>query len=1008
MSLIKNASPQIILLGADDKSTSQVTPSLDPIPQHCPLFYIFAKKGPTNRLILSPSKLTTVYGSETFDINDKYFNHQTRYLQQMGTYGNTCMVQRLVPNDAGVRSNLAIYADVLEADVPNYKRNSDGSYVIDPDTGKNIIDDVNPTIPGYKIKFIKEYSNGKAIDPDTQTEIDVPEEDLGLLKRKTGTMFEYLETTNNERYSNIVVRNFPAQLKVNGTAVLDIGQVNEQQYKVTFTNEGVATYDNVTKTITAGGAPGVTDAIFTTTIDGEIARSVSFKLEVIATDPATSATLTVSNNTLLFDNTTRSSILNLNTNAADYEIVSSDTNVVSVDKVTKSIRAVKDGIAVITVSTKDTAKNNLSMAYAVIVRGFIPTKTVTLGVGQSKFVKLSSYDKIVGNKINPTGFFGVDTQTGALVGVKVGSAIISYVDRKGNTVENITVTVQQTAAPMGTDEQDTPFEYPPVVPDENSIRRSIMYPLFERRAKYQGEAYNNNGFAIGSLFGDEVDSKIVSELKSLPYSLALYTRDSKLASPVVLRSVYSEPSINFVFKEKAINPYTEARMDFEPIYKNNWFNETDELKPLRHWEDEGFVFYRDNFNEITNLFLEKEKEYISEEPKEWADGALSASISWFDFTTSDAEEIKQENQLLNPFIAKSSKDVNYFTLVLADNVSTLGDKQSIVSIASDSPIFLDGGSDGSLTNESFEEKVVEKMQDYIDPNSDVIDLATNVESIFYDTGFTLDTKKQLVNFITLRKDTALILSTHDDSKGEKYDTLSDTRAIAVALNNRLKLAPESEYYGTGVCRGLIAGGTGVLRDGTTNNRIPTHYEIANKAADMMGSGDGRFNNTKLFDNYPGNTVDQLIDIQPAFIPAGIKPTLWNEGLVWAQPFDRATFYFPALQTVYDNDTSVLNNFFVMMVLCNLNKVAYRVWSEFTGTSGLTDGEFIDAVTARANELLKDKYGSIVTVIPFITLTDEDKQRGYSWTMTFKLYGSNMRTVAVYTTEVYRSSDLENQ
>lgn len=990
MSLIKNASPQIILLGADDKSSVQVTPSPEPIPQHCPLFYIFAKKGPTDRLLLSASKLNAVYGSETFDINDKFFNHQTRFLTRMGTYGNTCMVQRLVPTTAGVKSNATIYLDVMETQLPNYLRNSDGGYVTDVNTGKLKINDKEPTINGYKIKFIKEYS-----DTDTQ---------MGTAKAKTGTMLEFLDTATTV-WSTIVVSGIPEKLGVNEAATLTIDQPGGEAYNITVNDENIATYDPTTKSI-IGHSAGIATFTLETTKDNESPRKFEFNVEVSDTlNGLTLSTLNVTGiNTSLSSNTPTAQ-LHITQDADSFNITSSHPDIIRTDTANSSYTAIKNGTAIITISTVGNTFINTRMMIAATVQGYISNKTCNIGIGQSKFVKLINYDKIVSSKISPTGFIGIDKTTGAIVGIKEGASIVSYLDKKGNTIETLTVSVKVNDQPLAVDEQNTPFEYPPVIPDDNDVIRSTMYPLFELKAKHKGEYYNNIGFSIGSIFGDDLDGTIVSDLKSLPYRLALYTKSSSLGSPTVLRSLYSEPYVNFVFKEKAINPNTDARMDFETVFRENWYNETDELKTLRYWEYEYFHFYRENFNMLTKLFLEKEKEFISDEPVEWNDGKFASTISWFDFTTDDKEEIMNENQLLNPFICKSSDNVNYFTVMLSDTKSELKDKQSVVNIASDNPIFLDGGSDGDITNEEFEALVIEKMKEYADPDSEVQDLAVNVESIFYDTGFSLDTKKELVNFITLRKDTALILSTHNDAKGDKYDTISDTRAIATALKNRLKLAPESEFYGTGVCRGLICGGTGKLRDGTTNNRIPLNYEIASKAADMMGSSTGVYDVTKMFDNYPGNTIDYLIDVQPSFIPAGIKPTLWNEGLVWAQPFDRTTYYFPALQTVYDNDTSVLNNFFVMMVLGNLNKVAYRVWSEFTGTSGMTNDQFIDAVTNRANELITDKYGNVVTIVPYITLTDEDIQRGYSWTMTFKLYGSNMRTVAVYTTEVYRTSDL---
>ncbi|MGE3593013.1 MAG: hypothetical protein AB7G52_11065 [Arcobacter sp.] len=716
MSLIKNASPEVILLGADDKSTIVITPSPEPIPQHLPLHFIFARKGTTNRVLTGASKLPLLYDAASFDSNEKWFNHQTRFLRDIGGTGNTCMVQRVVPDDAGVRSNTTIYIDILETDVPNYVRNSSGDYVIDPDTNAYKVDDVNPTIPGYKIKYIKEYDN-------------VTDGRLGMLTSKAGTM---TDGTNN----------------------------------------------------------------------------------------------------------------------------------------------------------------------------------------------------------------------------------------------------------------------------------STMYPLFEVKAKYQGEYYNNIGFTISSMFKEEVDDKIVSATKSLPYKISLVTRPNEKSSPVIFRSLFGEPAVNFTFKEKAINPNTDARFDLEYVFDNNWFNETDPLKSLKYNDYEGFYFYRTNFDLVTKLFITKERTYISTDDITWDDGLTASSISWFDFTTDDQTELLEENYIVNPFACKSSKNVKYFTLMYSDDVATVTGNQKEINMGVDTPVFLSGGSDGTLSNEMFETLVVAEMQKYLDADSEVIDTAINVESIFYDSGFTLDTKKELANFIALRKDTALVLSTHDASMGETDLPLSEARAVGVALKTRLKLTPESEYFGTGVARAVVLVGTGKLRDGSTMDRIPLSYEIAIKSAKMMGASTGKWKAVELFDKYPGNVLTQLVDIRPGFIPAGIKPTLWADGLVWAQPFDRSSYHLPAIQTVYDNDTSVLNSYFTIMALCTLSKIGAEAWRNFTGSVKLTNPEFIDAVTNFVNERLKDRFAGLYIVVPEVLITEEDELRGYSWRLITKLYGNNMKTKMIHHSEIYRMSDLQ--
>lgn len=905
MSLIKNASPQVIFLGADDKSGRKLTPTPEQAPQHCPLFFVWTRKGPTNRLLVSSGKLSNIYGKESFDTNDIYYNHQTRYLTGVTQQGNSCIIQRIVPDDANVRANLTIYADVLEKDIPNYLRNSDGSIAIDADTGKSKINPNKPKIKGSVIKFIKEFNTDPAKD----------KEDLGKLSKKAGTMEESITVIPEIKTArDIIIKNLPSKVALDTEVPV---YENESSQTDTFCNvipvnsNLVRLNDSKTKWITK--APGTTRINFTLSGQDES-----------------------------FDRNTLSW-----------------TMVVSANDVLPTRELTIDGI-----KTLLTKENNVMQ----LVFNTIDVDEVVVTVSDPTVLSYDSEDKTITGLANGTAFV---TATLPPTDTNEGVSWIWTVQCKVKDLE-------------------------PIV----TKNRSTMYPIFQTRAMYPGEYYNNIGFSIGSMFGDEVYDKILTNTESLPYRLMLYTRPSSIYSPEVLRTIFGEPSAVFSLKELATNPTTEARFDLETIFRDEWFNESDYNKPLRFKEYENFYFYKNEYEKLIKKLLENEFEYISETDVEWNDGISLPNKDWFDMKSKD------DVYLMNIFGFKSTKMIPYFTVQRALESSTLCPNQKEVMFSNDTPIFLEGGKDGTINDENFEKRVMREMAKYADPNSEVHDLAINVESIIYDSGFSLPCKKELINFIALRKDTVVILSTHEDRMGDKDLKLSDARAVAVALKNRYKLAPESEYFGTAVARGVVMVGTGKMRNSVDPKRIPLTYELAIKAARMMGNSNGKWNAAAMFDNYPGNLLEFLNDPTPAFIPAGIKPTLWNDGIVWVQPYDRSSYHIPAIQTVYDNDTSVLNNFFVMMSLSYLTKSADRTWRRFTGTSSMTSDEFKEAVTAFASEEVKDKFAGIVTVHPEADVTEEDRKRGYSWRLIHRIYGANMKTLMVHHSEVYRSDDLD--
>lgn len=904
MASIKNASPQFISYGADDRSSVAITPEAVPVPKHLPLFYIFAKKGNDKRNLVGSSAMQTLYGSESFDINQKWFNFTTRFVNAVQAQGNVCMIQRVIPKDAGIKANAVIYADILETKIPNYKRNSDGSFVINPDTQGYVKDETNPTIDGFKIKYIQE----------TKTQ----DSEAGLLKSKTGTM-KHVEVTKQ--------------------SIPDAADITAKGFKIKYK---------------------VGD-----TIDIPVTTKAADKIEI------------QSNNTAVVD------------------LVASQENG------TKSWKAIKAGTAILTIST--TGENKIPVSVKISI-------SVQEGdVGDVSNLTITDFKSLLTKEDNSMTLSFTGDDTGSVSIAITDTTVAKLTDKTITGLKNGVTTVTITNIPTNGTEANTNIFTLQVkiddLPDLETVTYSTMYPLFELAAKYQGEDYNNKGFAITSPSID-VDSKIITATKSLPFKLSLYTRDNSNTSPSVVRSLYGETAVQFSFKQKAMNPNTEARMDFEEVFSNNWFNETNTLLTLRYNDFDYFYFYRDNYETITKKILEVEKNYVSEEDKEWADKNYNSTLSWYDYTTDKQEELLDENYNINIFSCKSTKGVNYFSAVYADNASNFTGSQREVLLNGDTPIFMSGGNDGTFSQEEYERLVIEKLKEYSDADSEVQDLAINVESTFYDTGFSLATKKEIANFISLRKDTNVALSTHDASLGNKVLPLSDIRAIATALRTRFQLAPESEYFGTSVARAIVLGGTGVLRDGSTDERIPLTYELAIKAAKMMGSSQGKWDAQQMFDCYPNSNLAYLEDYQPAFIPAGVKPTLWSEGLVWAQPYDRANYQIPALQTIYDDDTSVLNNYFVMMALGECTKSGDRVFRKHVGTANMTNDEFINAVEATAADDISGVFNNVVSVTVNCIIDSEDEKRGYSWHMVYKLYGNNLKTVGIMSTEVYRSTNEE--
>jgi len=534
---------------------------------------------------------------------------------------------------------------------------------------------------------------------------------------------------------------------------------------------------------------------------------------------------------------------------------------------------------------------------------------------------------------------------------------------------------------------------------------STMYPIMEWRAKDYGKAYDNYGFSINSPFLNEFNKVLAKATKKYPYSFSIYTRPNEKSSGTVFRSLYGENEVEVLLSSApVIDPSLEQRRDLLNVFKSEYYNEKDPIEPYKLFAFLDPYIYDKNIDLVLKKFLETEKEAISFEPSLYpADNAYAKNIDWYDFTGLNKEDLEDQFGLINPFTCKTSKNVKLQTVRLSEERPKLRDNLKEVNMSVNKPIFLQGGSDGTLDDAHFEEAIKLELAKYADPDSELQELAYAIESCIWDSGFSLDVKKELINIISIRKDTMVCLGTHTVDGSNPLPT-SKARAVATALEARLKLNPESTYYGTSVARGIIVLGAGELSTEETGITYPLTYDLMVKTARFAGAGNGKWKREYLFDHGENAVIRTMKNIVPEFIPTTMRPVLWNANTIYPQRYDRENYFFPALQTVFANDTSVLNNYFTILALCDVTKVGFDVWKNFTGVISLTESEFKEQVESYATQLLSGKYARIINVTPECRITDADKARGYSYQLIFKLSANNMKTVCIYTTEVYRAGE----
>jgi hypothetical protein len=510
--------------------------------------------------------------------------------------------------------------------------------------------------------------------------------------------------------------------------------------------------------------------------------------------------------------------------------------------------------------------------------------------------------------------------------------------------------------------------------------QSTRYPILELQASSYGQAFDNSGIRLSApteTSAVPLNVHAMAGTTTYPFRLSVIRRATASDTPRPVETQFAEQYIDFTFKPGTINPITDARFTLSDIFLKSYQNIENNGYPIDFGDFGAIKVYEDNIGELLQSF------YLSE--------SLAGGMN------TDFLGGADEQWLFNFVSGISSKGEPYYTYEIDTS------SEDSVRLTESTNLFAKGGFDGTMTDADFASAVAQSVAEYANPNSPLLNSAVNVESIIYDTGFPLATKRELCKFISERKDTFVVLSTYDVNGGDM--SAADEHSVAIALKTYLQMFPESDYFGTSTMRGLIMGRYGSMTSSQYQKKLPLTIELAYKAAKMMGSSDGKWREGAVFDRAPNNEISLFEKVNVTYTPAAVRNKDWTLGLNWVQAFSRSELFFPALKTVYDEDTSVLNSFFVAMCCVELQKVGERVWREYTGSVRLTNAQLVDRVNSSVQSKTIGRFCDMFKVVPAAYFTAADTLRGYSWTLPIKLYANNMETVMTLDIQTYRMADF---
>ena len=259
-----------------------------------------------------------------------------------------------------------------------------------------------------------------------------------------------------------------------------------------------------------------------------------------------------------------------------------------------------------------------------------------------------------------------------------------------------------------------------------------------------------------------------------------------------------------------------------------------------------------------------------------------------------------------------------------------------------------------------------------------------VESLHYpfthifDLGYSFKTKKAMLDFLDVRDDVIVILSTQvlmADGSGRtiKQNDQATDEGNGEALRAYALLMRESVLYGTDCMRCSIYCHSGHIVDTTAYNGIlPFTYWDA-----VQYSKYGNLTYMKQ-DEPRGlpNAYNLLFkDWNWWNYRADSQSRVWDNGLNYVQYADMTRLFYPSLRTVYRAATSVLVDEWFVAAVVYAKYVCRRAWATFSGrndTASILQGAIKKYLDTELGHLFNGKYSFTVSVYQ----TAEEQELGY--------------------------------
>lgn len=506
---------------------------------------------------------------------------------------------------------------------------------------------------------------------------------------------------------------------------------------------------------------------------------------------------------------------------------------------------------------------------------------------------------------------------------------------------------------------------------------STILPLMDIKARYSSSLGGNTAFRIWAPnvnSAQAADSDLQESIKSFLYRFQLLTRADKNSSPSIYETIYNEPSLSVGFGENLIDPNTEVSYDFVERIESR-YNDSDASTYLMAPVDSPYLYEAN----IKTLLTE-----------------IQTAEATFGTVSTDEDDLYQ----INLFGAQTVEGVPYHSVQIV-SVTDGGTALSETAIH-----YLQGGGDGTLGNAAFNTAAAKVLSE-LSTNTANYNLANYAKypfNAFWDSGFNLTTKLLIPSIIGFRADTWIALSTQDILLDD--NTTEEEESIALSLLTRVQQFPDSSDFGTPAFRGMIVGQSGVYTESTRKLRVPLTLDRFRAWCLYAGAADGILKPEYAIDDGENRKVQVVKNISNLDKSWRVKRAQWNNSLVYVEDYDTASQFYPGQQSFYSEQGSTLKAAIVGFLVANINRFAYNAWRDLSGNQKLTDAQLIERSDKIVTDAGAQAFDNRLIYTPNSSITDADKERGYSWSMRVDFGANAFRTVLDMSSVAYTREELE--